>query len=65
MIVLGDEFGPIGDSEGSDYLTLIPELRRSVFVSVGVEPNGVPPRVMRLGGGPAAFLRSSTTSSRA
>jgi len=57
MIVLGDEFGPIGDSEGSDYLTLIPELRRSVFVSVGVEPNGVPPRVMHVGGGPDAFLR--------
>ena len=57
MIVLGDEFGPIGDSEGSDYLMLIPELRHSVFVSVGVEPNGVPPRVLHLGGGPDAFLR--------
>ncbi len=57
MIVLGDEFGPIGESEGSDYLTLIPELRRSVFVSVGVEPNGVPPQVLRLGGGPVQFER--------
>jgi hypothetical protein len=56
MIVLGDEFGPIGESEGSDYLTLIPELRRSVFVSVGVESNGVPPRVLHAGGGPAEFL---------
>ena len=56
MVVLGDEFGPIGESEGSDYLTLIPELRRSVFVSVGVEPNGVPPRVLHAGGGPAEFL---------
>ena len=57
MLVLGDEFGPIGSSEGSDYLTLIPELRRSTFVSVGVEPNGVPPRVLHVGGGPDEFLR--------
>ena len=57
MLVLGDEFGPIGDSDGSDYLTLIPELRDAVFVSVGVEPNGVPARVLHLGGGPDEFLR--------
>ena len=57
MIVLGDEFGPLGSGEGSDYLTLIPELRRSTFVSVGVEPNGAPPRVLHLGGGPDEFLR--------
>ena len=57
MIVLGDEFGPIGPSEGSDYLTLIPELRRSTFVSVGLEPDGVPPRVLHVGGGPDEFLR--------
>jgi len=57
IVVLGDEFGPIGDSDGSDYLTLIPELRESVFISVGVEPNGVPPRVQLLGGGPDEFLR--------
>src|SRR5450759_969384 len=57
MIVLGDEFGPIGSSEGSDYLALIPELRRSTFVSVGVEPNGGPPRVLHVGGGPEEFLR--------
>jgi len=57
MIVLGDELGPIGSHEGGDYLTLIPELRRSTFVSVGVEPNGVPPRVLHVGGGPEEFLR--------
>jgi len=56
MIVLGDEFGPVGSSEGSDYLTLLPELRRSTFVSVGVEPNGAPPRVLQVGGGPDEFL---------
>ena len=56
MLVLGDEFGPIGESEGSDYLTLIPELRRSVFVSVGVESDGAPSRVLYAGGGPIQFL---------
>jgi trehalose/maltose hydrolase-like predicted phosphorylase len=57
MIFLGDEFGPIGACEGSDHLTLVPELRRSTFVSVGVEPGGVPPRVLHVGGGPDEFLR--------
>lgn len=56
MLVLGDEFGPIGVSEGSDFLTLIPELRRSTFVSVGIEPTGVPPQVLHAGGGPDRFL---------
>ena len=56
VLVLGDEFGPVGDAEGNDYLTLIPELRRSVFISVGVEPNGVPPRVLHAGGGAVTFL---------
>ncbi len=57
LIVLGDEFGPISPSEGSDYLALIPELGRSTFVSVGAEPNGVTPRVLRVGGGPKELLR--------
>jgi hypothetical protein len=57
LIVLGDDYGASGGVEGSDYLTLIPELRRSTFVSVGAEPNGVPPRVLHVGGGPDEFLR--------
>jgi kojibiose phosphorylase len=56
VLVLGDEFGPVGDTEGNDYLALIPELRRSTYVSVGVEPNGVPPRVLHAGGGAVEFL---------
>ena len=56
--------GRSADGDGSDHLTLIPELRRSTFVSVGVEPDGVPPRVLHVGGGPEEFLASSTTSSR-
>ena len=57
LLVLGDEFGPIGDREGGDYRTLIPELSEAIFASVGVEPNGTPPQVLKLGGGPAEFLR--------
>jgi trehalose/maltose hydrolase-like predicted phosphorylase len=57
MLVFGDQFGPLGESAGSDYLMLLPELRRSVFVSVGSEPGGVPRRVLHLGGGPQETLR--------
>ena len=57
MLVVGDEFGPIGESDGSDFLTLIPELRRATFVSVGEEPRGVPPRVLHAGGGPGELMR--------
>jgi kojibiose phosphorylase len=56
MLVLGDSFGVAADGEGTDSSMLIPELRRAVYVSVGAEPAGVPPRVLRAGGGPVAFL---------
>jgi len=57
MIVLGDEFGPVGTAEGADSLMLVPELGRSTFVSVGVEPDGLPPHVWHAGGGSDEFLR--------
>ena len=57
MLVLGDTFGPVADGEGTDSAMLIPELRRAVYVSVGLEPGGVPPRVLHAGGGPDRFLR--------
>ena len=56
LLMLGDEFGPVGSSDGSDYLTIIPELSDSTFISVGPEPNGVPDKVLHLGGGPDTFL---------
>src|SRR5262245_20495989 len=56
ILIGGDEFGPIGGVVGSDSLMLVPELERAVAISVGVEPEGCPDRVLPLGGGPARFL---------
>ncbi|MER3449638.1 MAG: glycoside hydrolase family 65 protein [Chloroflexota bacterium] len=55
ILLGGDEFGPVGGLEGSDFRMLIPELANAPTVSVGAEPNGVPPPVVHLGGGPACF----------
>ena len=56
VLVAGDEFGPVGGVTGSDALMLVPEAESCTVVSVGVEPEGVPPGVEHRGGGPAAFL---------
>jgi trehalose/maltose hydrolase-like predicted phosphorylase len=56
VLVAGDEFGGMGGVRGSDAWMLIPEASRSVAVSVGREPEGVPPGVLHLGSGPAVFL---------
>lgn len=56
VLVAGDEFGPLGSVLGSDSVMLVPELARAVAVSVGVEPNGVPPDVLHVPGGPPAFV---------
>ena len=55
VLVAGDEFGPLGGMTGSDSFLLVQEGERSTAVSVGAEPTGVPPGVIALGGGPAAF----------
>jgi trehalose/maltose hydrolase-like predicted phosphorylase len=55
VLVVGDEFGPIGGLPGSDSLLLIDEVEDATAVSVGVEPGGVPAGVAWLGGGPDAF----------
>jgi len=56
VLIGGDEFGPLGGLPGSDSLLLVPEALRGTAVSVGREPNGVPERVIPVGGGPAAFV---------
>jgi trehalose/maltose hydrolase-like predicted phosphorylase len=56
VLVLGDEFGPLGGLAGSDSLLVVPESRGAAVASVGSEPNGVPQGVVHLGGGPETFL---------
>ena len=56
-LIAGDEFGPIAGIAGSDSKLLIPETREATYVSVGVEPNGTPPGVVHLPGGPPRFLQ--------
>jgi len=54
ILVAGDEFGPIDGFEGSDCKTF--GLAGATYVSVGLEPNGVPDGVIHIGGGDNAFL---------
>lgn len=55
VLIAGDEFGPIAGVPGSDAKMLTPEADGATVVSVGVEPGGVPPGVIHLGGGPSRF----------
>ncbi|HEX9097831.1 MAG TPA: glycosyl hydrolase family 65 protein [Candidatus Dormibacteraeota bacterium] len=56
VLIAGDEFGSMGGVTGSDAWMLIPEASRSFAVSVGQEPEGVPPGVLHVSGGPAVFV---------
>jgi trehalose/maltose hydrolase-like predicted phosphorylase len=55
VLLAGDELGTVGNVAGSDSLMLISHLANAEVVSVGVEPGGVPARVLHLAGGPARF----------
>lgn len=57
VLVVGDAFGRGGTTPGRDAQLLVPEARGAHAVSVGTEPEGVPPRVRHLGGGPRTFVR--------
>jgi trehalose/maltose hydrolase-like predicted phosphorylase len=57
VLIVGDEFGPLGGMPGSDALLLVPEAARATTVSVGAEPAGLPVGVLAFGGGPDAFVR--------
>lgn len=50
VLVVGEELGPRGGVPGSDSVMMVGELERAVVVSVGVEPEGVPPGVVALWG---------------
>ncbi len=56
-LVIGDEFGPLGGALGSDSYLLPSEAAAVTAISVGVEPEGVPPRIRHLPGGPRTFRR--------
>lgn len=55
ILFLGDEFGPIGGFEGSDFRMFCEVARGAVYVSVGNEPNGVPEGVIHYGEGVPGF----------
>jgi kojibiose phosphorylase len=55
VLIGGDEFGAPAGIEGSDHKMMTRRARGAVVVSVGPEPEGVPPGVIHLGGGPARF----------
>ncbi len=52
VLLVGDEFGPLGGLAGGDSRLLAGTGKRAQSVSVGVEPGGVPAGVVWLGGGP-------------
>lgn len=55
ILFMGDEFGPIGGFDGSDFKMVSPLAAGAVYVSVGREPNGVPDEVMYYGNGTDGF----------
>lgn len=56
VAVIGDEFGQIGGLQGSDSLMRIPDLEEAIYISVGVEPEGVSKWVEHVGRGPYSFI---------
>jgi len=57
VLILGDELGSLGGLPGSDSQILVVAAAGATVASVGVEPAGVPPGVLALGGGPPTFRR--------
>lgn len=55
ILFLGDEFGPIGSFEGSDFKMFSKNAKGATYISVGKEPNGVPDGVLYYGGGTDGF----------
>jgi trehalose/maltose hydrolase-like predicted phosphorylase len=56
LLVVGSEFGAPGGNRGPDALLLVPEAARAIVVSVGPEPDGVPPGVVHAGSGSRVLL---------
>lgn len=58
IVIVGDEFSPLGGIEGSDAKTAMPG---ATVYSVGREPNGVPAGITHVGGGPAQLVNILTS----
>ena len=56
VLLGGDEFGTIAGVAGSDSLMLVSDAATATAFSVGIEPGGLPPEVLAVGGGPDAFV---------
>lgn len=54
VLIVGDEFGSLGGFPGSDD-HMRADVDGASIVSVGAEPEGTPPNVAHLGGGPPFF----------
>lgn len=54
VLIAGDEFGTLGGFAGSDDRMQV-DVEGACLVSVGNEPEGTPPNVVHLGGGPSRF----------
>jgi len=55
ILIGGDEFGNIAGFTGSDSKMIIKNRPKITYVSVGIEPNGVPENVIHFSGGPLCF----------
>jgi hydroxymethylpyrimidine pyrophosphatase-like HAD family hydrolase len=55
ILVGGDEFGEIAGFEGSDSKMILSGKNGLIYFSVGIEPNGVPDKVILVGGGTGCF----------
>ncbi len=56
ILIIGDEFGEIAGFQGSDYKMVLKNHPAITYISVGIEPNGVPSEILHLGGGPTRFI---------
>jgi len=56
VLIGGDEFGSLGGLVGSDSMMLVAQAEHATVCSVGIEPEGLPDRVVALPGGPPAFV---------
>ena len=65
VVIVGDEFGGVGELKGSDSMMRVEGMETATYTSVGAEPFGTPEWVIHEGGGPLHFLEILRTQVRA